>query len=221
VTTFFALHKKFVFLSNQRLKEVREQATTSEQKDNWPALFKLTISIFSRSIMSNGLTTFIPLYWVAVLMRTQQQGSLMVTLLAMSSAVASFTGGRLADHFGFSRVIRITFTAAVPLIILLPTTGNVWLATALAMSLSAMLNLGFGPSVVLGQQSLPNRLGLASGITLGLSVSVGGIFSPILGSIGDAYGLPTVLYILAGVSIVGSLSTLLLKDPKASQKPAQ
>jgi len=47
--------------------------------------------------------------------------------------------------------------------------------------------------------SASNRLGLASGVTLGLAVSVGGIFSPLIGS----YGLEAALYALAGVVLVG------------------
>jgi FSR family fosmidomycin resistance protein-like MFS transporter len=68
--------------------------------------------------------------------------------------------------------------------------------------------------VALGQQYLPNRVGLSSGITLGIVVGVGGMVSPILGSIGDLYGLTVVLYILAVIAAVGLLGTLLIKKPQ-------
>jgi len=200
-------------LSNLAKAEAKEKMTSSDPKDDWPGLSRLCISIFSRSIVLNGMNTFIPLYFVGILMQTQQQGSLMLTVIAISAAAAAFTGGRIADRLGFSRVIRVTFSAVFPLIILLTLTRNVLIATAIIVPLSIMLNLGHSPSVVLGQKYLPNRLGMAAGITLGLSVSVGGISSPILGRIGDAHGLTTVLYVMAGVALLGFLGTLLLKDP--------
>ncbi|MCL2616332.1 MAG: hypothetical protein FWD96_01655, partial [Defluviitaleaceae bacterium] len=70
-----------------------------------------------------------------------------------------------------------------------------------------------------GQKYLPNRLGMATGVTLGLAVSVGGMSAPLLGRIGDNFGLVTVLYVLAGVGLFGFLGTLLLKEPAALPRP--
>jgi len=216
VVVFFSLHKKLVELSNIAQSERQETTAASGQKDDWPALSRLCVSMFSRSIIHSGLQTFIPLYWVGVLMQTQQRGSLMLTVMALAFATASFTGGWLADRFGFVRIIRVTFVAVAPLMILLTLISNVWFATALILPLAAALSTGFSPSVVLGQKYLPNRLGMASGITLGIAVSVGGISSPFLGMVGDSHGLTAVLYILAGVAVVGFLGTLLIKEPPRS-----
>jgi len=213
VAVFFALHKKLMQLSSAAGGQAREIAEASGQKDDWPALSRLCISMFSRSIIHSGLQTFIPLYWVSVLIQTQQQGSLMLTVMALAFAAASFAGGWLADRFGFIRVIRVTFAAVAPLIILTSLASNVWLATALVLPLAAALSTGFGPSVVLGQRYLPNRLGMASGITLGIAVGVGGIASPLLGMVGDSHGLPAVMYVLAGVAAIGFLGTLAIKEP--------
>jgi len=213
VATLVVLHGKFVEMSKSALREARKVLDVTGQKDDWPAMLKLCISIFSRSVVQGGLTTFIPLYWVAVLMQTQQQGGLMVTVMALSAAASAFIGGRIADRIGFSRVIRMAFMLPFPLIILITLTNNVWIATALIVPLVLTLNLGQGPSVVLGQKYLPSRLGMATGITLGLSVSVGGITAPLLGMVGDNFGLPMVLYVLSGVAFIGLLGALLVKDP--------
>jgi len=218
VAILFSLQKKLMHLSNVNKSAVREQIAVSGQKDDWPGLTKLCILIFSRSVVSNGLNTFIPLYWVGVLMQTRQQGSLMLTVIALSAAAATFVGGRLADRYGFSRFIRITFSLVFPLALLIPLTNNMWIAAALVVSLAAMLNFGFGPSIALGQKYLPNRLGMASGITLGLAVSVGGISAPFLGAVGDDFGLTTVMFILAGVGLFGFFGTLLLKEPATAAK---
>ena len=214
VVVLFALRKKLQILSDIQQRKVVEKAAAEHRKDDWGAFLKLCVSIFMRSIVQNGIQTFIPLYWAGVLMQTQQRSSLMVTVISLASAAAAFTGGRLADRFGFKRVICVAFSMVMPLIILLLFTKNVLLATILVIPISAMTQLGHSPAVVLGQRYLPNRLGLASGVTIGLAVSMGGMCSPLLGRIGDAYGLTTAIYVVAGVALLGFLSTLLIKDAK-------
>jgi MFS transporter, FSR family, fosmidomycin resistance protein len=50
---------------------------------------------------------------------------------------------------------------------------------------------------VMGQEYLPNRLGIASGVTLGLSIGIGGLGAALLGVVADAYGLRTALEVVA------------------------
>ncbi|MEA2288901.1 MAG: transporter, family, fosmidomycin resistance protein, partial [Solirubrobacteraceae bacterium] len=44
---------------------------------------------------------------------------------------------------------------------------------------------------------LPNRLGIASGVTLGLSIGLGGVGAALLGVVADASSLRTALQIVA------------------------
>ncbi|MCL2579747.1 MAG: MFS transporter [Oscillospiraceae bacterium] len=220
VAILFAMQSRFMRAASPINPPPGSQADPSAAVDDWPSLRKLCISIFSRSIVMNGLLTFIPLYWVGILLQSQQQGSLMLTAMALAGTAAAFTGGILADRFGFSRVIRLTFVFIPLLMLLLPFTSHLWLAVALTVSLAALINLGHSPAIVLGQKYLPNRLGMASGITLGLAVSVGGVFSPLMGRIGDTFGLSSVFYVLAGVALLGALGTFLVKDPPVA-KPAE
>ena len=55
----------------------------------------------------------------------------------------------------------------------------------------------FSITIVLGQAYLPNRTGLASGITLGLAIGLGGVAATALGVVADAEGLPAVLWVIA------------------------
>ena len=214
---FFIAQNKFVQQSGMVTLEASENTAAHGQTDDWPAFFRFCITIFARSIVHGGLQTFIPLYWISVLLRTQQQGSLMVTYMAIASTISTFFGGRLADLFGFRRIIRIALAAVFPLMIIMLLTSNVWIATIFFVLSAAANNLAHSPSVVLGQKYLPNRLGLASGVTMGLAFCMGGIFSPVLGMIGDNYGLSTTLYVISGIALVAFLGSLLLKEPMSSQ----
>ena len=74
------------------------------------------------------------------------------------------------------------------------------------------LNFAFSPSVALGQKFVPNHLGLASGITMGLANSFGGVVSPVLGKIADTQGLPTVMWILVVLSAVACVASFFVPD---------
>ena len=209
----FATQKKLKELSDVSRRETMAKAASAGQSDDWVAFFRLCVPIFMRSIMQSGIQTFIPLYWVSVLSQSQRSGSLMVTYISLAAAFATFFGGRLADRFGFQRVIRTGFGLVLPLATMLILTKNVMFATVIVVALVATNQMGHTPSVVLGQKYLPNHVGLASGVTIGLAVSVGGICSPLLGRVGDTYGLLYTLYILLGVAILGFAGTVLIKKP--------
>ena len=74
------------------------------------------------------------------------------------------------------------------------------------------LNFAFSPSVALGQKFGPNRLGLASGISMGLASSFGGVVSPMLGKVADNVGIPVVMWILVAVACVACVASFFVPD---------
>jgi FSR family fosmidomycin resistance protein-like MFS transporter len=55
----------------------------------------------------------------------------------------------------------------------------------------------------MGQEYLPSRLGIASGITLGLAIGMGGIAAALLGLLADAAGLETVMWTIVALPWLG------------------
>ncbi|MBX3079964.1 MAG: hypothetical protein KF692_12125, partial [Cryobacterium sp.] len=76
----------------------------------------------------------------------------------------------------------------------------------------------FAVFVILGQDYLPNRIGIASGVTVGLAVTVGGLFSPLLGWIADQSNLHVTLVILVGLTAVSLGLAFLLREPDSSPR---
>jgi len=68
------------------------------------------------------------------------------------------------------------------------------------------LFLPYTPMVVLGQTYLGKNAGFASGITLGLSTTVGGLFAPLVGSVADVHGISYALQIFWMAGILGSMA---------------
>jgi MFS transporter, FSR family, fosmidomycin resistance protein len=61
--------------------------------------------------------------------------------------------------------------------------------------------LTFSITVVMGQEYLPSRLGLASGVTLGLAIGVGGVAAAAMGALADAAGLNAVMWLIAALAL--------------------
>ena len=79
--------------------------------------------------------------------------------------------------------------------------GDPLVATLLLVPLGLALAAPGSVLVVMGQEYLPNRIGTASGVTMGLAVSMGGIFAPVLGAIADQSGVRTVIGLLVFVPL--------------------
>jgi FSR family fosmidomycin resistance protein-like MFS transporter len=56
-------------------------------------------------------------------------------------------------------------------------------------------------------------MGTASGLTLGLTVSVGGVLSPVFGLLADNWGVHSVLTTLIGILAVATLLASRLPEP--------
>jgi FSR family fosmidomycin resistance protein-like MFS transporter len=181
-----------------------------EGEDDWASFSKLTLLLICRSALSYGLLTFIPLYWIHILGESVASGSTKLTLFSLTTAVATLASGYFADRFGAVRVVRWGWLLLFPTLLIFTNMHNVMLATALVIPVAFLLNIPYTPLLVMGQGFLPNRLGMASGIMLGVTVSVGGMTTPAIGWVGDHYGLHAALNVITGISFLALLFTFFL-----------
>jgi MFS transporter, FSR family, fosmidomycin resistance protein len=123
-----------------------------------------------------------------------------------------FAGGRLADRFGAKRVIFLSAVATGPAFWLLGSAHTVWQAWLALPLLSFALFAPGGVMVVLGQTYLPRHVGTASGVTVGLAVTFGGLAAPLLGRVADMKGLHVMILLLAVCAPVMAVLTWLLPD---------
>ena len=86
---------------------------------------------------------------------------------------------------------------------------------AVAIILAGGLVIGtLGISIVLAQRYLPSRVALASGLSIGFSIGIGGLLTIIMGRIADVYGYETAFLTVAGVALVAALLVLLLPSDR-------
>ncbi len=191
----------------------------STSTDAWVPFACLAAALLCRSVVFYGLNTFIPLFWIDVLHQSKAAGGTALAVLMASSIGGNLLGGRMADRFGY-RIVAITGFAL--LMFFLPLFALVDSPTQALLTLVPVgftLSLSTSPMVVLGQSYLPNRVGFASGVTLGLAFSFGGIVTPLLGKIADHHGLHTAIWVVALMPILctGLVLTLPRRRGTASQ----
>lgn len=190
------------------------QGTSPRGDNNWRAFGTLTLVIMSRSILFLGFNSYIPLYWTDVFQASKADAGLVLTFFCGVGVTSNVLGGMLADRIGYSRVIRLAYLVCLPALLLFPRTDSPWLAALLLAPLAVGLFSPFSAMVVLGQKYLARNVGLASGVTLGLALSVGGMVTPLLGRVADQYGgLPTAMLCLVPVAVAGGLAACFLRDP--------
>jgi MFS transporter, FSR family, fosmidomycin resistance protein len=173
----------------------------------WGPFVLLAAVIALRSFVYFGLVTFLPLYYVNVLHTSKALGNAALTAMLLGGAAGTLTGGPLADRFGRRTVLVGSMVAMPPLIagFLLsgPVLGLIFAALAGAVTIAT-----FAVTIVMGQEYLPGRLGVAAGVTIGLSIGLGGVGAPLLGVLGDSAGLRAVFEAVAVLPLAALALTL-------------
>src|SRR5205807_9886657 len=179
------------------------------QPEAWRPFALLTAIIALRSFVYFGLVTFIPLYYVVDLHASKALGNAALAAMLLGGAAGTLIGGRLADRFGRRAVLTGSMLALPPLVVGFLLSGPV-LAIAFAALAGAATIATFAVTIVMGQEYLPGRLGVAAGVTIGLSIGLGGVGAPLLGLLGDAHGLRAVFEAIAVLPVLALALTLAL-----------
>ncbi|MGW0945565.1 MFS transporter [Streptomyces sp. NPDC002623] len=181
-------------------------------RDDWPTFLRLSGAVVCRSIVFVGLSAFVSLY---VRERTgggEAAGTAALCVLYAGGAAGTLAGSRLAERHGRLTVVRRSYGVtllAVAGVLLVPG----WPLYLFVALVSAGLYVPFSLHVTLGQDCLPRRIGTASGVTLGLTVSVGGAAAPAIGALADATSLRIGLLPLLLPPVAAWLLLRGLRDP--------
>ncbi|MDQ6719881.1 MAG: MFS transporter [Candidatus Dormibacteraeota bacterium] len=112
----------------------------------------------------------------------------LVTTLVLASAVGTVGCGSLADRYGRRTVILGTLVLSAPAILLYTLFPGPW-AFASAILIGFLAASTAPLMLLMAQQLMASRAGLASGLVMGLGFVTGAIGVPINGAIADHIGL--------------------------------
>jgi FSR family fosmidomycin resistance protein-like MFS transporter len=162
-------------------------ALTADQR---VPIFALAIVIgvmMSRSWTVNVFQAFTPTWYKQLGYGPEFYGPLATTLV-LASAVGTVGCGTLADRFGRRTVILATLVLSIPAIFLFTAFPGPW-AFGSAILIGFLAASTAPLMLLMAQQLMASRAGLASGLVMGLGFVTGAIGIPINGAIADAIGL--------------------------------
>jgi FSR family fosmidomycin resistance protein-like MFS transporter len=195
----------------------RVEVRAAAAADQWGGTLMLLAIVGLRSLAHMGLFTFIPLYEISR-GNGAAYGTRVLALFLFAGALGTLLGGPLADRVGRRKVLLGSFIVSPPLIATYVLVGGAVGIVALFFAGAAVIGT-FSVSLVMSQEYLPGRVGVASGLSIGLAIGLGGIAALSLGAIADAVDLETALLFTALGPLVCIALTLLLPAPRYRRPP--
>jgi FSR family fosmidomycin resistance protein-like MFS transporter len=134
-----------------------------------------------------GLQNFIPLWYADLGYGASFYGPLATTIV-LSSALGTIGAGALADKYGRRAVMMGSILLSLPAVwAFAEYPGNWGFVSGAAIGI---LSASTSPLLlVMAQQLMVGRAGIASGLLLGLGFVAGAIGTPVFGMIADAFGM--------------------------------
>jgi FSR family fosmidomycin resistance protein-like MFS transporter len=172
------------------------------------ALGVLLLLIFSRFAYLSSFTSYYTFYLMHRFGVSLRQAQFELFAFLAATAAGTLAGGPLGDRFGRKAVIWVSMLGALPLTLCLPFAG--FEATrALSSVIAFVLALAFPAIVVYGQELLPHRVGMVSGLFFGLAFGAAGCGAALLGTLADTYGIEVVYRVCALLPALGFFAALL------------
>lgn len=181
------------------------------------ALVLLLVLIFSKYFYLASISNYYTFYLMehfGVSIRNAQ-----IHLFVFLGAVAAGTliGGPVGDRYGRKLVILGSIFGVLPFTLILPHANLFWTGP-LTFLIGFILSSAFSAILVYGQELIPGRIGMVSGLFFGFAFGMGGIGAAVLGHLADVYGVINIYKLTAWLPVLGIIAILL---PRVQHDRAQ
>jgi FSR family fosmidomycin resistance protein-like MFS transporter len=197
----------------ERAREARSQAVKAlRTRPEWGALGRVILVTMMRSWVFLSVLQ-LSATWYSELGFGREIYAPLTAIIILAGAAGTLFGGMMADRLGQRRVIITTLLLAIPWLLLyaaFPGPQGLVLAAIFGFFCDASISI----TLVMAQGLMPGRVGVASGVILGLGFVTGGVGVPVTGWIADRFGMQLALSSLAIVLVAGSLLALTLPSKR-------
>lgn len=181
-------------------------------RDLWLILLVSFLGAASRGL--GILNVFLPLYLKIVLGVDDGTIALMLTVLLLGSIPGPVVAGRLSDRFGRKPVIMAVYAGGAVGIVLLLVAGSNALLLWPAVLLLGAFSFVESPQLqaLLADVAKPALRDASFSVYFTLAFGIGAlwtaVYGAITGSMGDATGLPVILWVMAFASVAAALAAI-------------
>ncbi|WNF38196.1 MFS transporter [Bacillaceae bacterium IKA-2] len=180
------------------------------------AITLLIFLVFARSWFHAGITNFYAFYIIEQFSLSIQQSQIYIFIFLASGAIGTFAGGPLADKYGKRNVLLLSMLGSAPLALYLPHAGAI-LTYPLLAAIGFILLSSFSVSVVYAQELVPGKIGMVSGLIVGLAFGMGALGSVALGIAADTFGLTSTMLFVVSLPLLGLLTFFLPTDQQVRE----
>lgn len=180
------------------------------------AMGLLVFLVFARSFYVAGINNFYQFYLMEDYGLTVRHAQLYVFIFMFAGVLGTFFGGPLADRFGRRNMIFLSMAGAAPLTIILPFVP-LPLIIPIFFIIGFIILSSFSVAVVYAQELLPSKVGMVSGLIVGLAFGMGAVGAVLLGTLADMYSIRFVMILCGLLPLVGILTWLLPSDEKVRE----
>ncbi len=166
----------------------------------WQPILLIWIVMVVRALVGQSLMTFMPVLWVQK-GHTVVSAGILFSIFTISGTVAGILCGYISDRIGYKRLLWITHGFMAPFLFVFLLAPGKWIypATILAGGFT-MASLPLG--VVMAQKIAPKGRSMVASLMMGLAFGTGGIFSPLVGKLGDIFTLQSVLMLIVCIPVL-------------------
>ncbi|EMA6343232.1 MFS transporter [Bacillus cytotoxicus] len=169
---------------------------------------------FVRSWYGAGIGNFYQFYLIEHYGLSIKNAQYFVFAFMIAGVLGTFLGGPLADRFGKKNIIVFSMLGSAPLALLLPHVSLLWVVP-LFLCIGFISSSSFSVIVVYAQELVPGKVGMVSGLIVGLAFGLGALGAVILGKLADIYSLQFIMVLCSCLPLIGLTSWLLPSDKKS------
>lgn len=188
----------------------KQSSDNSLYQDNWVGFGFVMGAISCRSIMYYAFLSFIPLFLVYNLGQEEAFASSVISLFALVCAVGTIASGWAGQLLGAKKLIIVSYACVAIEVVIFAFNGSLIVALILIALLALTCDISYPSAVAMGQSFVPHHLGMASGLSFGVMVCIGGLMTPVFGLIGDYFGLQVVMLCVTAIALLGIIITLFI-----------
>jgi FSR family fosmidomycin resistance protein-like MFS transporter len=188
----------------------RPESKKGAEQSKKPFVILMIVSVL-RAWAVFAAITFLPMFLVTQGYDLMTAGIIM-TLMLLAGVVGQVMGGQISDRIGRKEFMIFGLAGAIPFFYLFfASTGIVAVISILLFGF--FLWSTFAVAVAMSHELLPQKVGLASGMMLGLAIGFGGLGVAVNGIIADHYSLAAALGTIPIPIIAAMLIMFILPYP--------
>jgi len=194
------------FLASRKAHKGKHVAVSGKRVAG--SILILLALLFSKYFYLASITSYYTFYLIGKFHVSVQSAQIHLFVFLGAVALGTIAGGPIGDRIGRKRVIWCSILGVLPFTLALPYANLFW-TEILSVVIGLILASAFPAIVVYGQELVPGRVGMISGLFFGFAFGMAGLGAAVLGELADLTSIRFVYLICSFLPAVGLLAALL------------